>query len=258
MKNLVWNSPKPKGAGSTKNFPYFGTVTAAALTENVDMANPTKMVDTLVTITPAEVGAQIILTWKLMRDDQEDVRRAAGRILGDAMELKRDDDLLAHFASGTNQLGSNATLSMGMVAAGRAILAGVPAPSPYAVVHHPYTLLDLVDVLTPTVPGGTTPATTPGNMTDDVLKNYIIGRLFGMNIYEDCNLNITSSNACGGVFATGKGGGILLCTADEWQVYPEDDASLRATELNVVGEYGTGVYLAGWIVGLANDATTPA
>ena len=155
---------------------------------------------------------------------------------------------------------------MGQIAAANALLSGLaissggPAPTPRAAVHHPYVLLDLVDVLTPTVPGGTTPATTPGSMTDEVLRNYLMGRLFGINIYEDGNLDITTNanSGKGGVFATGRGGSLVLATADEWDVYPEDDASLRATELNVVGEYGVGEYLAGWIVELFNDSTTPA
>ena len=39
---------------------------------------------------------------------------------------------------------------------------------------------------------------------------------------------------------------------------PQDDESLRATELNIVGEYAVGEYLAGWIVELYNDASDPA
>ena len=57
---------------------------------------------------------------------------------------------------------------------------------------------------------------------------------------------------------TGEGGALVCATSQEWQILPEDDNSLRATELNVVGEYGVGEYLAGWMVELLNDATTPS
>ena len=137
---------------------------------------------------------------------------------------------------------------------------------PYAVVHHPFVLLDLVDVLTPLAPVTAASDTNavdfgqamPGGLTENVLRNYTIGRLFGMPVVEDGNLTRPSSVTKGGVFATGKGGSIILATADEWDIEEERDASLRATELNIVGEYGVGEYLAGWIVELACDSTTPA
>ena len=97
-------------------------------------------------------------------------------------------------------------------------------------------------------------------MANDVLRNYGVGRLFGVPWIEDGNIDITTiaDTAKGGMFATGEGGAIILATANEWSVEPERDASLRATELNVVGEYGVGQYLAGWTVTLNHDATLPA
>jgi len=262
MASLCWNIKKELHDGKTINVPYWGIVSANTLTEGVDMANSADMEDTLVTITPQEVGCKIILTDKLVRDNNEDVKAAAGRILGEAMEYKRDYDLLAQLDDGTESLGSHTTATMGQIAAARAILAGNsvtdggPAPMPYAVVMHPFTTIDLVDVLTPT-----TPATYIGlsGIADEVVRNYTIGRLFGMPIIEDGNIAIDSNDyAKGGCFATGEGGAIILGTADEWSIEPERDASLRATELNIVGEYGVGEYKAGWIVELYHDAGTPS
>ncbi len=63
MAPLCWNIKKGLRDGKTINVPYFGTVTASALTEGVDMTSSETMADTLVTITPAEVGCKIILTY---------------------------------------------------------------------------------------------------------------------------------------------------------------------------------------------------
>ncbi len=262
MASLCWNIRKELHDGKDVNVPYFGTVTASGLTEGVDMTASQDMADTLVTITPAEVGCKIILTDKLVRDNNEDIKSAAGRILGDAMELKRDSDLIGQLDDGTNTLGGGSTATMGQIAAGRALLAGNavasggPAPQPYAVVMHPFVTLDLVDVLTPLIPTTDQTPVTSISLADQVVRNYTIGRLFGMPIIEDGNISTSTSK--GGCFATGEGGGLILATADEWSVEPERDASLRATELNVVGEYGVGEYLAGWIVELYHDASTPA
>lgn len=266
MASLVWNIRKQLHDGKTISVPYFGNVEASSLTEGVDMADSEDMEDTLVTITPAEVGCKIILTDKLVRDNNEDIKSAAGRILGEAMELKRDTDLLGQLADATISLGSNSTTgTMGTIAAARALLsgnavsAGGPAPMPYAMVHHPFSLLDLVDVLTPLLPRYDYGLAGVTGLANEVLLNYTIGRLFGMPIIEDGNLDISDNTAGkGGVFSTGEGGAIILGTANEWSVEPDRDASLRATELNVVGEYGVGEYMAGWIVELHWDATTPA
>uniref|UniRef100_A0A6M3J2S9 Putative capsid protein n=1 Tax=viral metagenome TaxID=1070528 RepID=A0A6M3J2S9_9ZZZZ len=264
MPPLCWNIKKELHDGKNVNLPFWGTATATTLVEGQDMSASETMADTLVTLTPAEYGCRIVYSHKVARDNKEDVSRAAGRILGDAMVTKRDTDCTAQLDDGTNSLGGSGTLTMGVIAAARAILAGNavstggPAPMPYAVVHHPYTLLDLVDVVTPIVPTATYLNVTGTAFTDDILKNYTIGKLFGMMIYEDGNIAIASNVAKGGVFATGKGGALVLATALEWELNPQDDFSLRATELNCVGEYAVGEYLAGWIVELANDATTPA
>ncbi len=274
MSALVWNIRKQLHDGKNVNVPTFGTITAHALAEGVDMTASETLSDTSVTITPAEVGCKVIITDKLVRDDQEDIKAAAGRLLGNAMEVKRDLDLLALFASAATTLGAGATATLGQYAAARAILkgnpvsSGGPAPGGLVAIIHPYVTLDIVDVLTPLVPfgvisvAGTTTAAMQapgGSMMEDVIRNYGVGRLFGMPVIEDGNITIPAATAChGAVFASGEGGSIILATANEWSVDPERDASLRATELNIVGEYGVGYYMDDWCVDMRHDGTLPA
>ena len=268
MAGLVWKIRKELHDGKNVNLPTFGTVVARNLTEGIDNTVSETMSDTSVTITPGEVGCKMVLTDKLVRDDNEDVKAAAGRLLGEAMELKRDQDLLGQLASAGTTLGAGGTWTLGQIAASRAIIRGVqpssggPWTGGLVAIQHPYVALDLVDVMTPLAPvSGTAGTGAPfGNMVEDVVRNYGIGRLFGMPVLEDGNIDITTiaATAKGGVFATGEGSAIVLATANEWSVEPERDASLRATELNITGEYGVGLYEADWIVTQNNDATTPA
>ena len=268
ISKLCWRITKKIHDGSTVNLPYFGTVTANALAEGVDMVSPQSMTDTNVRFTPGEVGAQIVVTDKLGRDNQEDVVRAAGRILGDAMVVKRESDLAGQLDDGTNTMGgTGTTLTLGHLAAAYADLSGVtlanggPAPKPYVAVHHPFVLLDLVDVFMPSA-ANMTVLPLPGvgaGIAEETLRNYLVGRILNMSVFESGNISRDSTpDAKGGVFASGRGGGLVLVTAKEWDIKPEYDASLRATELNVVGEYDVGEYLASWIVTLQNDATAPA
>jgi hypothetical protein len=264
MSKLVWNIRKQLHDGKNVNVPIFGTITAKNLAEGVDNVTSETMSDTLVTITPGEVGCKLIITDKLARDNNEDIKAAAGRILGNAMEVKRDQDLILQFQSAGTTLGGGGAATMGQYAAARAIIKGNPVASGgpgmgnLVGVIHPYVTLDIVDILTPLLPAAGTTMTMLGSMADDVVRNYGVGRLFGMPIVEDGNITAAAGTCHGGVFVTGEGGGIILATANEWSVEPERDASLRATELNIVGEYGVGVYEADWIVDMNHDATVPA
>jgi len=254
---LVQNIPK-KGKGSTVNIPYWGTLTASTLTEGNDMVATQTMKDTNVQVTLNEVGAKVILTDNLIEDDQEEVKGVAGTLLGNCLGLKRDQDLWALFDNGTT-LGGGSDATMGIIAAGRAILqgnpvsSGGPCPGPYTVALHPYVTLDFVDVITPTTPATDTGPT--GGLPEEILRQYQIGRLFGMRMIEDGNTPPASAKSKGGIIGPQS---IILATAREWNVEPERDASLRAWELNCVGRYGIANYLNAWCVELYTDATTPA
>jgi len=133
-----------------------------------------------------------------------------------------------------------------------------PAPKPYVFVHHPYAILDIIDVFSPVVPQNVSNygASTPGAIAEDILRNYRVGRLFGVDIVEDGN--ITASATCdGALFSRGKGGAIILVTANEWEVKPQRDESLRATELNIVGEYGLDHWNEYWQCEMSINCTAP-
>ncbi|KKN04780.1 hypothetical protein LCGC14_1094090 [marine sediment metagenome] len=269
MRSLVWNIPK--GKGSTVNIPYFGTVTSRQLSEGVDMTDDQKMTDTNVQITPFEAGLKIILTDVVIEDDNEALIRAAGNLLGDAYERKRDIDLLELMDNAvTSLVGSTSALAMGHVAAARSLLQGNtasvgPAPMPYTCVIHPFQELDLVDVLTPLLPvaGSGSVAGLMGVAGEDVLRNYSVGRLFGMPVIIDGNLDTaatagTGLDVKGGVFAAGQRGGIIYVSAREPTVRPTRDESLRGVELVYVGRYGVGNYVNEWTVELWSNADYPA
>ena len=264
MRGLAWSIPK--GKGSTVNIPYFGVVTSRQLTEGVDMVNDEKLTDTNVQITPYEAGLKIVLTDVVIEDDNEALIRVAGKLLGDAYEKKRDVDLTERMDNASSSLaGSANALAMGHIAACRATLLGTaeadggPAPQPYVCVIHPNHELDLVDILTPLVPAaGSAGAGIWGTVAEDVLRNYSIGRLFGMPVVTDGNIAMTAVAAKGGVFAAGQGGGIVYVSAREPSVKSTRDESLRGYELVYAGRYGVGNYRNAWTVELFADATAPA
>lgn len=272
MRSVCWNYKSDKG--TTTNIPYWGKLTAAKLTEKVDMISSESIVDTNVQITPYEAGLKTILTYNAIEDDNEDMKSVAGRLMGSAFETLRDSDLLGQMDDATVSLaGAGTTLTMGHVAAGRATLvgntaAGGKAPMPFVCVIHPNQELDIVDVLTPLMPFGVvTVAGTAlagmqamaGGLAEEAMRHYSVGRLFGIPILVDGNLTIDASDdAKGGIFSSGEGGGIIYVEKRAPEIKPDDDPSMRGVELNYVGRYGVGEYLAGWIVELYTDAAAPA
>ena len=113
MEPLVHTYRVSKGAGDRLEIPKFGTVTAGALVEGTDMTNPQTLTTTKLTITPGEVGAQIVVTDRALRTAREDMSRAAGRVLGDAIAQKLDKDLLGlldGFSTSLGGAGTNITM----------------------------------------------------------------------------------------------------------------------------------------------------
>src|SRR3990167_1710592 len=133
----------PEHQGASVNIPKYGTVTTYALTEGVDMAQAQQITDTLMTITPAEFGAQVILTDLMMMTVKDEFFRVAGRILADSFDRQREQTLCDDFDNYSNNQGTTTgvALNLGNIMAGHAALkygqraagagrGGEPAPDP--------------------------------------------------------------------------------------------------------------------------------
>ena len=237
MKQLVTHFTLGKGEKSI-NVPKFATVSASALTDGVDLASPTSVTNTTKSITTAEVGLLIVLSDKLIRQMVPDMFRVAGRLAGNAMGKKLDQDLLALFSGIDAGVGASGTvITTGYITAAVAKCFGAsePAPAPLACVLHPYQVRKIMDALAPV---GTYPI--PDGYSKEVLSKYFSGSLktWGVPIYFDGNVdNSTAAATYGAVFSKDC---LYLATQKEWSVERERDATLRATELVVVADYAVG------------------
>ena len=253
MEPLVRTYRVSKGAGDRLEIPKFGTVTAGALVEGTDMTNPQTLTTTKLTITPGEVGAQIVVTDRALCTAREDMSRAAGRVLGDAIAQKLDKDLLGlldGFSTSLGGAGTNITMGHLRAAVSRLHGAAQPAPKPHFAVLHPYQAHDLAADISPT---GTYPV--PSGISQTVLENHWVTRAFGVDVFQAGNLTVDANDdAKGGLFSKEA---IVLVVFKDWAVERERDASLRAWELNVVADYGFGEYEDSWGVELLFDAATP-
>jgi hypothetical protein len=273
--------PLPPHTGASKHILNYGRIQAFDLQDGVDMVNAQTLADTDTSYTPGEVGLQIILPkTTLRRISDPDLLKRTGRMMANAYDLKEDGDGTAQFSSFTPVVGTSGTvITLGALNAARSKLRvgnsttnPEPAPPPWFAVIHPLQTHVIGGRLVPLtdVPVGTnvyTPATIgtgatrgPGSSSlgDEYLRKGpdALGRLFGVEVYEDANIAISSNDASGAMFSRE---GFIFCEEMAPKMESEaDDKSLRALELNLVGSYVWGLYRpSNYGVELLFSATLP-
>jgi len=236
--------------------PKVGQMAAANLADGQDITNSATIGMTSTDLTTGEVGLKCILTDKLLRQEQPDLFRVIGRQMGDAMARKKDTDIIALFSAlnGGTTLGSaNCTWTMAKLGAMIAYLKNKKAPFPIAVVQHPYAVYDLIAAMTLT-PSATYPM--PHGFSEDLLKDFWKLTVNRVPVFEDGNITPDSSDdAVGAIFSEEA-----LCIVESLapRTERERDASLRAWEVVVVGDYGCFELDDSYGAAVTIDAAAPA
>ena len=256
-KNLVQNIPLPKGHKSVV-VPKFGTVTANALAEGVDLANPQTITGTTTTITTSEVGAKVIITLKLVRQMVPDMFQAAGRILGNAMGKKLDQDIIANFDNfSVSTPGAGSVLTLADILGSRSYIetggtTNEPPPD-MKFLHgllHPEQIADIVAEIAKTA----STLLWPSGYSQDLLQDYFRGGdpLYRMPIFVDGNIiRDSGDDAKGAIFHKNA---IIYVSAQDFETFREFDASLRAWELVTVADYSSAEYKDEWGTEIMSDA----
>lgn len=237
--NLVTKMTLDAGEKS-KYIPKFGTATAVDLTDGIDMANENLLTITGTTHSTDEAGCKVIITKKLRAQLKEDAYRAAGKVVGNAMGKKIDQDGLALFSGLDNGLAnSTVVLVVGYIAAAVAQCMGQsePVPGPFRCVLHPYQangLLDQISALAATV------MAFPDDLAIPLLKEYWRGRerLYGTDVFVDGNIQNpsgTTTAAFGAIFSPAT---FVYLVGWEPENWVEEDKSLRGWEIGIVADYG--------------------
>jgi hypothetical protein len=228
-RNLVTQFKLGKGEKQI-TVPKVGQMTANDLTDGIDITDSEAIGMTSTDLTCSEVGLKVILTDKLVRQEKPDMFRVVGKQMGDAMARKVDKDIIALFDGFSTAKGaSGAGLNFRSFAALVSILQAVPAPRPYAFVHHPHAIYNL---MRDTAKVGTYPI--PHGYSEDLLKDFWAITLDGVAVIHDGNIT-SGTTSKGAIFSKEA-----LCYIESQapNVERERDASLRATEVVLVSDYG--------------------
>ena len=256
---VIWKSIRrqdlPSHEGGSVNIPKYGTVNTYALTEGVDMAQAQEITDSNLAITPAEYGAQVILTKMMLDTVKDDFFRVAGKLLGESFDRQREQTLCDDMDNFSVALGSAGTaMNLGHAMAGYASVkynttangsagrGGEPAPDPV----YGFITPAMAHSIKKTMVGGIGAAGATQVVPD--LSHTVLGEEFeagGVHIRTSINFNKDSSDDVkGGIISEEALIGVQLGGGPEAE--KEYDSSLRAYEVNFVGRWARAEYNDAW------------
>ena len=253
------------GMDDTYNSPKMPGVTAAGLTEGVDMPIET-LVDSNVAISATEVGVAVELTNKMLRTvKRDDFLRNAGIAMASAINVKQEQDfatLIDGFSGTVGLDGASATL--GNLSAALARLRSATEPIPESMfggvsaVISPYGWNDIAGSLFPTGSGTShAPDVAQFNRANEqVLNSYFpVGNYFGTPIKVSSNLVTSSNDIRSGIFH--RNSGLIYEFMPVSLEVDDSDKSMRSVELSMVIDYGSGEILDGHGIEWDHDNTAP-
>lgn len=256
---VIWRSIRtenlPNHQGGSFYRPKYGTVNVASLTEGVDMAGAQEITDTGLTVTPAEYGAQVILTDQMLRTVKDDFFSVAGRILGDAFDRQREQTLCDDMDNFSVTAGSAGTaLNVGHVGAmhesikynapanGTAGRGGEPGPDPIFGFITPAQSHSLKKTMAGGIGAAANTQITPDLSKMAYFEEYSVA---GVMIKTTVNFSKdTSDDVKAGFLSKEALLGVSLDGGPDAE--KERDASLRAWEVNLVGRWGRAEYNDAW------------
>ena len=250
MRPLVTLYPL-MGSGKVAEVPVYPAISAAAVNEATDLSN-TAVNPTSATITASEIGVMTTLTDLGASSASRNVGADIGKLFGEAIAKKVDTDLCGLFSSfTTNTAGAAGTeLTADLLFKAQAQLRTLSVPAPYYAVFHPKALFNLKKTLTQAGYSGT--ATAISEIGNEALRNGYIGRIAGIDVFENANLSIDGSDdSIGGVFHPAS---IGLAMKEDFKVETQRDASLRATEIVASIVYGKAVVKESFGAAITTDA----
>ena len=272
MPNLVDRQRLDENTGTVWNEVSMAKLTAQAVTESTELDNPQQMSDTLLSITPTVIGVHTVITDRVALRISSNAYTQTGSLAQNAIERKKDVDGITAIDGATTVLGSDATLTSGVISAGAYQITSnttepAPASAPINAVHHGFCLKDIDDELIgPGVIGfvasagsaHTAGAPLTSGIAAEAFQNRYRGTIGGARVFEDGNIPIVATTlAKGGVFSQ-----MALILVEGRSPYVETkrlpELGGGATAIYHYDEYAYGERSSGnWLYEIQADATAP-
>ena len=216
------------------DIPKVAQMTAGDLVDGQDLIDSEDISPEIVSATAAEVGLKVVITDRLLRQNNENVFSIIGRQMGDAMARKKYTDAIALFSGFDDTYGGDKAITLALASGVIANAKENKYGNPLFIVHHPnviYTVSQAVGNTIATYP-------LPDVFNKPAVKDYFTGvKIGGVPFFEDGNIEAVSGQTYGyGIIAHKSAMGYLVASAKSER--RQRDESLRATEVIVVEEYG--------------------
>ena len=241
--DLVENHRIPQGHKQWDILTYARLTSAQALTEGVDLSSSQQLVANSLSITPAEHGIIATLSRRLIRRQGDtSVVSTAGKMLAASLRRRQASDVIALY-DGFSQSspGSGQTLDIATFRGAVAYLltdnssSYGPAPLPLHAALHIEQISDII--LDISDPGAV--ASARFGLSAEMMQRWWKGsdRLYGVQVFHSGNIERSSNDSKGGLFAKEALAMVMANNADSTE---QEDHSLRATEYGIFQEWGEG------------------
>jgi N4-gp56 family major capsid protein len=250
MRGLVKNYSIPASNGKTITVPIYPVQSAAALTEGDEVSN-TAISTNGVTLTVSTVAIRTMITDLIRASAASNVVADVGRLFGEAIAKKMDQDLLALFSGFSTGVGGASTaLSAAVVAQAVARLRANSVPGDQlACVVNPYVAYDLKKDLTNTFANP-----NAGIIQNEAMVTGYVGTLFGVPVFESANIadTGTAGDYVGAVFHRDALG---LAMIGDITIETQRRASFVGDDIVASAHYGVGELYDGYGVKITADSS---
>lgn len=250
MRGLVKNYAIPASNGKTITVPIYPTQSAAALTEGDEVSNTAISTDG-VTLTVSTVAIRTMITDLVRASAASNVVADVGRLFGEAIAKKMDQDLLALFSGFSVGVGDASTaFSAATLANAVARLRANAVPSDaLACVVNPYVAYDLKAALTNTFANP-----NAGIIQNEAMQTGYVGTLFGVPVFESSNIanTGTAGDYVGAVFHRDALG---LAMIGDITIETQRRASFVGDDIVASAHYGVGELYDGYGVKITADSS---
>ena len=250
MRGLVKNYSIPASNGKTITVPRYPVQSAAALTEGDEVSNTAVSTDG-VTLTVSTVAIRTMITDLVRASAASNVVADVGRLFGEAIAKKIDQDLLALFSGFSTGVGGASTaMSAALVAQAVARLRANAVPSDaLACVVHPYVAYDLKKDLTNTFQNP-----NAGIIQNEAMSVGYVGTLFGVPVFESSNIadTGTAGDYVGAVFHRDALG---LAMIGDISIETQRRASYVGDDIVASAHYGVGELYDSYGVKITADSS---
>jgi len=204
------------------------------------------------TFTATEIAALATLTDTARDSAADDTAASIGRVLGETLARKVDEDIAGLFAGFSTASGGGAgtELTPDDILAAIATLRNSSVTGPYVGVFHPYQTYNLRKVLSN---AGASTIPSLSDAGNEVLSMGYIGRLFGVDIFESAVVTGTSAGSFVG--AVMHSDALAFCLKKDLTLETQRDASLRATEIVASMTFAVGELFDAHGVKIITDAS---